>query len=56
MATRSTIESSRHGNASVITEDSEPEIDDPSFSAFTSNIIQYKKAIQYVDQVQFDNI
>jgi len=56
MATRLTIESSRYGSAFVIAEDSEPEMDDPFSSAFFFNITQYKKVIQYVDQVQFDNM
>jgi len=56
MATRSTTESSRYRSTSVIAEDSEPEMDDPSSPALASNIIQHKKAIQYVDQVQFDSI
>jgi len=54
MAIRSTTESSRHGF--TIAEDSESENENLSSFAPTLNIIQYKKAIQYVDQVQFDSI
>jgi len=56
MATRSTIESFRHKSASVIAKDSEPEMDDLSSPAPASNITQRKKATQYVDQAQFDNM
>jgi len=56
MATRSTTESSRHRSAFVIAKDSEPEMNDSSSFALSSNITQYKKAIQYIDQAQFDNI
>jgi len=56
MATRSTTKSFCHESAFVIIKDSEPEMDDPSSSAPVSNITQCKKAIQYVDQVQFDSI
>jgi len=56
MAMRLITKLSYHKSASIITEDSEPKMDNPSSPVPVSNITQCKKTIQYIDQVQFDNM